>query len=302
MGGVPHLWTGGGYPTSGWGYPSQVQMGDTLARSRWGGVPWPGPDGGTPARSRWGVPRPGPDGRYPGQVQMRGSPARVGVPASCGRTHTCENITFPILRMRAVVNYWQHNFLYSRSRQSCTFLLLKVLFSPSLGLQEFKYSTSTHSSCRSYCHHCIGIFILFDYMSSEYSGFVKWLFLIVYCFIIKYWKRPTRTGTVHAHVNIASFSVSFSPETVFELSLTSNNEVSWYPKLFQSLTIIIGAREISGFVTSAFVPKTIEDCGCLEVSNWSNAKCNIFFTITTHRGTQLIFPSELQSQMQWSLL
>ena len=89
----------------------------------------------------------------------------------------------------------------------------------------------------------------------------------MYCFISKYWRNPTRTGTVHPHVNIASFSVSFSPEPVFELLLTSNNEVSWYPKLFQSLTVIIGARDIPGFVTSAFVPNTMEDSGCLKVSN-----------------------------------
>ena len=40
--------------------------------------------------------------------------------------------------------------------------------------------------------------------------------------------------------------------------------ISWYPKLFQSLTVIIGASEIPGFVISAFVPNTIDDCGCLK--------------------------------------
>ena len=94
----------------------------------------------------------------------------------------------------------------------------------------------------------------------------------MYCFIIKYWRKPTRTGTVHPHVNIASFSVSFSPEPVFELLLMSNIDVSWYPKLFQSLTVIIGARDIPGFVTSAFVPNTIEDCGCLKVSSLVNQR------------------------------
>ena len=41
--------------------------GGTQARSRWGRVPWPGPDVGV----RW----PGPDGEYWGQVQTGGTPA-----------------------------------------------------------------------------------------------------------------------------------------------------------------------------------------------------------------------------------
>ena len=56
-----------------------LSTGGTPARSRWGEVPRPGPDGGggTLARSRWGgIPWPGPDGGYPDQVQMGGTPAR----------------------------------------------------------------------------------------------------------------------------------------------------------------------------------------------------------------------------------
>ena len=49
-------------PHLGGEYPSQVQPGG-------GGVPQPGSggDGGTPARSRWGVPQLGPGGWYPGK-------------------------------------------------------------------------------------------------------------------------------------------------------------------------------------------------------------------------------------------
>ena len=38
------------------GYPGQVQMGGGYLVSPDGGVPWPGSDWGTPARSRWGYP------------------------------------------------------------------------------------------------------------------------------------------------------------------------------------------------------------------------------------------------------
>ena len=71
------------------------QRGSTLVRSQWGGggnlarfdggYPGQVQMGGTPARTRWeGVPQPVPDGGYPGQVPTMGG-TQGGVPLPPGR-------------------------------------------------------------------------------------------------------------------------------------------------------------------------------------------------------------------------
>ena len=39
---------------------------------------------------------------------------------------------------------------------------------------------------------------------------------------------------------------------------------TWYPKRPRTATAIIGAKDTAGFVMRAFVPKIVEDRGCLE--------------------------------------
>ena len=85
-----------------------------------GGNSIPGKDGGTPIMSTGGIPFltwgggiPHPDlGRGTPHQSDRSTPSRpgkgvpligwMGYPCGCGRTDASENITFPILRMRAV--------------------------------------------------------------------------------------------------------------------------------------------------------------------------------------------------------
>ena len=89
--GVPHLWLGGlPYPWPGgtltWGTPSHLELGHPQ-EGIWEqllGYPQKGHDtSGSIMGWRWGNSPP---------------------PRWCGQTHICENSTFPILRMRAVIN------------------------------------------------------------------------------------------------------------------------------------------------------------------------------------------------------
>ena len=82
---VPHPWTGVPHPSWGLPLPSQGVL--------------PGQDWGTPWEGTWDQFLGYPLGKGPGTSHWV-------PPPRCGWTHTCENITFPILRMRAVIiNY-----------------------------------------------------------------------------------------------------------------------------------------------------------------------------------------------------
>ena len=105
----PDLGRGVGYPLSaGWATPSPLSWmgyppsrpGKVVLPVNWMGYPHPDLGMGTPHQLD-GVP-PCPDlGRgYPPSVDG------VPLPAKCEWTDACENITFPILRMRAVKFYW----------------------------------------------------------------------------------------------------------------------------------------------------------------------------------------------------
>ena len=87
-GGRPQSWLGGGgtpSPDLTGGYSSPV-----LVR---------GPRTGAPTGQDWGTPLP-----ERTWEQWPGQEPGTEVPPACGQTHTCENSTFPIFRMRAVTN------------------------------------------------------------------------------------------------------------------------------------------------------------------------------------------------------